>query len=249
MLGQDVVPRGERGRLRARAARRDRSRRGGRRDRTRRRGHQLRRLDRRRRRRGARGRGAAREPRRRPQRRRGRRHRRLRLERLRLRRHQGRAVPRVGPGQPAVGLRAHQARRRARHRGGQPAPPDRPLLLAVRRGREATSSRRCSRLGPEVRVVDDQVGCPTFTGHLAEALAELARSEDFGVHHVAASGSCSWFEFAREIFARAGAERASSPARPPSSRARRPGPPTRCSPASAATGCPPGSRASTRTSG
>jgi dTDP-4-dehydrorhamnose reductase len=59
-------------------------------------------------------------------------------------------------------------------------------------------------LGPEVRVVDDQVGCPTFTGHLAEALAGLAATEDYGVHHMAASGSCSWFEFAREIFARAG---------------------------------------------
>jgi dTDP-4-dehydrorhamnose reductase len=61
-------------------------------------------------------------------------------------------------------------------------------------------------LGPEVRVVDDQVGSPTFTGHLAEALVELARTEDYGVHHVAASGSCSWFEFAREIFARAGSD-------------------------------------------
>ena len=61
-------------------------------------------------------------------------------------------------------------------------------------------------LGPEVRVVDDQVGSPTFTGHLAEALAKLAQTDDFGVHHIAASGSCSWFEFAREIFARTGSD-------------------------------------------
>jgi dTDP-4-dehydrorhamnose reductase len=58
-------------------------------------------------------------------------------------------------------------------------------------------------LGPEVRVVDDQVGCPTFTGHLAEGLVELAQTEDYGIHHMAAAGQCSWFEFAREIFARA----------------------------------------------
>jgi dTDP-4-dehydrorhamnose reductase len=57
------------------------------------------------------------------------------------------------------------------------------------------------RLGPELRVVDDQIGSPTFTGHLAEALAALAGRDDFGVHHMAASGRCSWFEFAREIFA------------------------------------------------
>jgi dTDP-4-dehydrorhamnose reductase len=62
------------------------------------------------------------------------------------------------------------------------------------------------KLGPEVRVVDDQIGCPTFTAHLAEALVRLAETEDYGVHHMAASGSCSRFEFAREIFARAGVD-------------------------------------------
>jgi dTDP-4-dehydrorhamnose reductase len=66
-------------------------------------------------------------------------------------------------------------------------------------------------LGPEVRVVDDQVGSPTFTGHLADALARLARTEDYGVHHLTASGSCSWFEFAREIFARAGSDTRAKP--------------------------------------
>ena len=56
----------------------------------------------------------------------------------------------------------------------------------------------------EVSVVDDQVGCPTFTGHLAEALVALAEGHEHGFLHVAGSGSCSWFEFARAIFARAG---------------------------------------------
>lgn len=65
--------------------------------------------------------------------------------------------------------------------------------------------------GPEVRVVDDQIGSPTFTGHLADALVRLARTEDFGIHHLAASGSCSWFQFAREIFARAGSDTRAEP--------------------------------------
>jgi dTDP-4-dehydrorhamnose reductase len=53
-------------------------------------------------------------------------------------------------------------------------------------------------------VVDDQVGAPTFTGHLARALLELAERRVLGVVHVAGAGECSWFEFAREIVARAG---------------------------------------------
>jgi dTDP-4-dehydrorhamnose reductase len=66
----------------------------------------------------------------------------------------------------------------------------------------------------ELKVVDDQIGCPTFTGHLAETLATIARGETrtadgrsaHGVMHVAGSGSCSWYEFARRIFDSAGVE-------------------------------------------
>jgi dTDP-4-dehydrorhamnose reductase len=59
---------------------------------------------------------------------------------------------------------------------------------------------------PEVLVVSDQVGTPTYTRHLAGAIALLAESDDYGIHHVTGSGSCSWFEFAQEIFDQAGLE-------------------------------------------
>lgn len=52
----------------------------------------------------------------------------------------------------------------------------------------------------QVLVVHDQVGCPTYTWHLAYGLVRLLDSDAFGVHHMAAQGSCSWYEFAREIF-------------------------------------------------
>ncbi len=55
-----------------------------------------------------------------------------------------------------------------------------------------------------VTVVDDQVGCPTFTGHLARGLISLAASRPLGVVHVAGAGSCSWFELARETIGAAG---------------------------------------------
>jgi dTDP-4-dehydrorhamnose reductase len=56
----------------------------------------------------------------------------------------------------------------------------------------------------EVAVVTDQVGCPTWTGHLAEALVELCAAPSRGLHHVAADGECSWHAFAVEIFRQAG---------------------------------------------
>ncbi|HVL31055.1 MAG TPA: dTDP-4-dehydrorhamnose reductase [Solirubrobacteraceae bacterium] len=56
-----------------------------------------------------------------------------------------------------------------------------------------------------VSVVTDQVGCPTWTRHLAGALVSLAeRPQETGVHHIAGSGACSWHDLATEVLARAG---------------------------------------------
>jgi dTDP-4-dehydrorhamnose reductase len=55
----------------------------------------------------------------------------------------------------------------------------------------------------EVSVVADQVGCPTYVGHLAEATRALL-SLPGGVWHVAAEGECTWAEFAQAIFEEAG---------------------------------------------
>lgn len=54
-----------------------------------------------------------------------------------------------------------------------------------------------------VEVVDDQVGCPTWTGHLAPALVGLLEREVAGLIHLAGSGWVSWNGFAKEIFRQA----------------------------------------------
>jgi dTDP-4-dehydrorhamnose reductase len=51
-----------------------------------------------------------------------------------------------------------------------------------------------------VVVVRDQVGCPTYTAHLADAIVRLIGTTAFGIHHIAGGGECSWYEFAEEIF-------------------------------------------------
>jgi dTDP-4-dehydrorhamnose reductase len=57
---------------------------------------------------------------------------------------------------------------------------------------------------PQLEVVGDQRGSPTYTVDLARALIQLCRQEASGVVHVTNRGECSWFDFAREIVARAG---------------------------------------------
>jgi dTDP-4-dehydrorhamnose reductase len=57
----------------------------------------------------------------------------------------------------------------------------------------------------EVSVVDDQRGCPTYVGHLAEATREVVVLPH-GVYHFAADGDCTWAEFAEAIFEEAGIE-------------------------------------------
>jgi dTDP-4-dehydrorhamnose reductase len=56
----------------------------------------------------------------------------------------------------------------------------------------------------EVKVVDSEFVTPTSTAELARQLVALSRSDAYGLYHATAEGSCSWHEFAREIFAATG---------------------------------------------
>ena len=56
----------------------------------------------------------------------------------------------------------------------------------------------------EVAVVTDQVGSPTWTGHLSPALLDLAALDATGVFHTAGGGQCSWHELTVELYRRAG---------------------------------------------
>ena len=62
---------------------------------------------------------------------------------------------------------------------------------------------RAAATRPELRVVDDQVGSPTYTPQLAAALLSLASDRVVGVTHVAAAGETSWFGFASALVAAA----------------------------------------------
>ena len=58
--------------------------------------------------------------------------------------------------------------------------------------------------GPEISVVNDQRGGPTFTRDLASALVQLCRASARGIVHVTNSGNCTWYEFAKEIVRESG---------------------------------------------
>jgi dTDP-4-dehydrorhamnose reductase len=52
-----------------------------------------------------------------------------------------------------------------------------------------------------LRVVDSEMVTPTPTAEIARQLVTLSRSNAYGLYHATAEGSCSWYQFAREIFA------------------------------------------------
>jgi dTDP-4-dehydrorhamnose reductase len=64
---------------------------------------------------------------------------------------------------------------------------------------------------PEIAVVDDQRGCPTFTSDLASALAELCRKSARGIVHATNAGDCTRYDFAKEIVRMAGLSAAVQP--------------------------------------
>lgn len=59
-------------------------------------------------------------------------------------------------------------------------------------------------LRDEVSVVTDQIGSPTYTKDVAEGVAKLLESRNYGIYHMVNGGFCSWNEFAEEIFRLAG---------------------------------------------
>lgn len=54
---------------------------------------------------------------------------------------------------------------------------------------------------PEISVVNDQKGSPTYTVDLSRFLLDLVNTEKFGIYHASNTGECTWYEFAQAIFA------------------------------------------------
>lgn len=66
------------------------------------------------------------------------------------------------------------------------------------------SMLRLAEAKSEVSVVCDQVGSPTYTTDLAPLLCDMVFTDKYGIYHATNEGTCSWAEFAQEIFRLAG---------------------------------------------
>jgi len=52
----------------------------------------------------------------------------------------------------------------------------------------------------EIKVKNDEFISPTYTKELAENIAELIKTPEYGIYHITSQGGCSWYEFAKKIF-------------------------------------------------
>ena len=57
---------------------------------------------------------------------------------------------------------------------------------------------------PQLKVVNDQNGCPTYTKDLSEAIAQLIKKPAYGVYHLSNSEPTTWYGFTQEIFIQCG---------------------------------------------
>lgn len=55
----------------------------------------------------------------------------------------------------------------------------------------------------ELNVVSDQFGSPTYTVDLAKLLCDMIKTDKYGIYHATNENTCSWHEFAKEIFRQA----------------------------------------------
>ena len=57
-----------------------------------------------------------------------------------------------------------------------------------------------SKTTDNISVVNDQIGSPTYTVDLANAIALIIKKPSYGIYHITNSDFCSWYDFAKEIF-------------------------------------------------
>jgi dTDP-4-dehydrorhamnose reductase len=69
-----------------------------------------------------------------------------------------------------------------------------------------TTMLNLAKTNDNISVVDDQVGSPTYTVDLSNAIALLIKRPAYGIYHVTNSENCSWYDFAKEIFKQANVE-------------------------------------------
>lgn len=65
---------------------------------------------------------------------------------------------------------------------------------------------RVARERDTLKVKDDEFVSPTYARDLAEGIAGIIEEEGYGIYHLTNAGSCSWYEFTREIFDLSGVE-------------------------------------------
>lgn len=64
---------------------------------------------------------------------------------------------------------------------------------------------RAGKARESVRVVNDQIGTPTYTPDLARLLVDMIQTEGYGIYHATNEGPyVSWYEYTREIYRQAG---------------------------------------------
>jgi len=86
------------------------------------------------------------------------------------------------------------------------------LYGATSSGRRSFIERLLAQDGAQpFRVVADVTASPTFAGHLADAIWRLLEMQHYGLYHAVDTGSISWYDFAREAVAQAGAAVAVEP--------------------------------------
>ena len=60
--------------------------------------------------------------------------------------------------------------------------------------------RRLGSERDELNIINDQVGSPTYTADLAPLLVDMMETDKYGIYHATNEETCSWYEFANEIF-------------------------------------------------